>query len=378
MIQINERYLIDVDDEDDDSTEVGTNSSFNITNNETHDYIIVLNLGEGSTMTRSLEMIPELCENIDYILDSCVQITSYSDARGISSKNYKVKESNGLLAYSERGDVVSIEFSFDCKFRHPKYLFKMLYVMYSMIRRNNYQFDMFKVYTKESDYNIYNGQVITYIANFMYCMCNEYTPKVLSDDDFKWFVELYMFATMFFDMKIEGMYEKFCEAIRCNLDTYNKRRVDKYLKMNSNYTGTSIKKVRLGKMYDEMMADGVVDYSTIDNFNILTFLPIYNKNCVDNDIICSFVKEELKKSPRKLKWCELRQYDDMKRVSIVGYLGTIVSEHYPHPIMTYIVSTSNADEYENIFNKLDSIVSGLDKNEFISACKKKFYKSTQI
>ena len=50
MIQINERYLIDVDDEDDDSMEVGTNSSFNTTNNETHDYIIVLNLGEGSTM----------------------------------------------------------------------------------------------------------------------------------------------------------------------------------------------------------------------------------------------------------------------------------------------------------------------------------------
>lgn len=130
--------MIDVDDEDDDSTEVGTNSSFNTTNNETHDYIIVLNLGNGSAMRDSIEMIPELCENINYILDSCIYITSYSDARGISSKNYKVKESNGLLAYSERGDVVSIEFSFDCKFRHPKYLFKMLYVMYSMIRRNNY------------------------------------------------------------------------------------------------------------------------------------------------------------------------------------------------------------------------------------------------
>ena len=52
MIQINERYLIDVDDEDedDDSIEVGTNSSFDATNNETHDYIIVLNLGNGSTM----------------------------------------------------------------------------------------------------------------------------------------------------------------------------------------------------------------------------------------------------------------------------------------------------------------------------------------
>ena len=45
MIQINERYLIDVDDEDDDSMEVGTNSSFDATNSETHDYIIVLNLG---------------------------------------------------------------------------------------------------------------------------------------------------------------------------------------------------------------------------------------------------------------------------------------------------------------------------------------------
>ena len=230
---------------------------------------------------------------------------------------------------------------------------------------------MFKVYTKESDYSIYNGQVITYIANFMHCMCKEYSPKVLSDDDFKWFVELYMFAT------IEGMYEKFCEAIRCNLDTYNKRRVDKYLKMNSNYTGTSIKKVRLGKKYADMIADVVVDYSTIDNFKILAYLPIYgNGEYVDSDVIRSLVKDELKKSPRKLKWCELRQYDDTKRVSIVGYLGTIVYEYFPPPIMTYIISTSYADEYENIFNKLDSIVSGLDKNEFISACKKKFYKST--
>ena len=64
--------MIDVDDEDDDSTEVGTNSSFNATNSETHDYIIVLNLGEGSTMGGGLELMPELCENIDDILDSCV------------------------------------------------------------------------------------------------------------------------------------------------------------------------------------------------------------------------------------------------------------------------------------------------------------------
>ena len=91
-----------------------------------------------------------------------------------------------------------------------------------------------------------------------------------------------------------------------------------------------------------------------------------------------FIKEELKKSPRKLKWCELRQYDDMKRVSIVGYLGTIVYEHFPHPIMTYIISTSYANDYEDIFDKLDSFVIGLDKNEFISACKKKFCKPAQI
>ena len=52
--------------------EVGTNSSFNTTNNETHDYIIVLNLGEGSTMGGGLELMPELCENIDDILDSCI------------------------------------------------------------------------------------------------------------------------------------------------------------------------------------------------------------------------------------------------------------------------------------------------------------------
>ena len=377
MIQINERYLIDVDDEDDDSTEVGTNSSFDAINSETHDYIIVLNLGEGSTMGGGLELMPELCENIDDILDSFIQITSYSDARGVSSKNYKVKESNGLLAYSERGDDVSIEFGFDCKFRHPKYLFKMLYIMYSMIRKNNYQFHMIKVYTKDSDYSIYKGQVITQMANFLYCMCKEYSPKVLSDDDFKWFVELYMFAAMFFDMKIEGMYEKFCEAIGCNLDTYNKRRIDKYLKMNSDHNGTTIKKVHLGKMYDDMMADAIVDYSTIDNFKILAYLPIYNNNnCVDNDIIRSLVKDELKKSPRKLEWCELRQHDNMTRVSIVGYLGTIVNENFPHPIMTYIISTSYANDYETIFNKLDSFVIGLDKNEFVSACKKKFYKPT--
>ena len=238
---------------------------------------------------------------------------------------------------------------------------------------------MFKLYTKDSDYSIYKGQVITQMVNFLYCTCKEYSPKVLSDDDFKWFVELYMFAAVFFDMKIEGVYEKFCDAIGCNLDTYNKRRVDKYLKMNSDYTGTNIKKVHLGKMYDEMMDEGVVDYSTIDNFNILTYLPIYNnKNCVNNDIICSFIKEELKKSPRKLEWCELRQHDNMTRVSIVGYLGTIVNENFPHPIMTYIISTSYANDYEDIFNKLDSFVIGLDKNEFISACKKKFYKPIQI
>ena len=119
-------------------TEVGTNSSFYATNSETHDYIIVLNLGEGSTMGGGLELIPELCENIDYILNSCLYITSYSNARGISSRDYNVKESNGLLEYSERGDVVSIEFGFDCKFRHPKHLFKMLYNIYSMIRANDY------------------------------------------------------------------------------------------------------------------------------------------------------------------------------------------------------------------------------------------------
>ena len=211
-------------------------------------------------------------------------------------------------------------------------------------------------------------------------MCKKYySPKVLSDNDFKWFEELYMFAATFFDMKTEGMYEKFCEAIRCNLDTYNKRRVDKYLKMNSDYNGTTIKKIRLGKMYDEMMADAIVDYSTIDNFKILSYLPIYNNGkCVDSDVIRSLVKEELKKSPRKLKWCELRQYDNMTRVSIIGYLGTIVNEHFPHPVMTYIISTSYSNEYDNIFNKLNSIVRGLDKNEFISACKKKFYKSVQI
>ena len=379
MIQINERYLIDVDDEDDDSTEVGTNSSFNTTNIETHDYIIVLNLGEGSTMGGGLKLMPELCENIDDILDSFIQITSYSNARGVSSKEYKVKESNGLLAYSERGDDVSIEFGFDCKFRHPKYLFKMLYIMYYMIRKNNYQFHMIKVYTKDSDYSIYSGQVITYTANFFYCMCKEYNPKVLSDNDYKWFVELYMFAAMFFDMKIEGMYEKFCEAIRCNLDTYNRRRIDKYLKMNSDHNGTSIKKVHLGKMYDDMMADAIVDYSTIDNFKILAYIPIYiNGEYVDSDVIRSLVKDELKNSPRKLKWCELRQYDDMKHLSIVGYLGTIVYEHFPHPIMTYIISTSYANDYDDIFNKLDSFVIGLDKNEFISTCKKKFYKYTQI
>ena len=64
--------MIDVDDEDDDSTEVGTNSSFDATNIETHDYIIVLNLGEGSTMGGGMELIPELCENVDDILDSCI------------------------------------------------------------------------------------------------------------------------------------------------------------------------------------------------------------------------------------------------------------------------------------------------------------------
>ena len=69
MIQINERYLNDIDDEDDDSMEVGTNSSFDIKNNETHDYIIVLNLGEGSTMSGGLKLMPELCENVDDILD---------------------------------------------------------------------------------------------------------------------------------------------------------------------------------------------------------------------------------------------------------------------------------------------------------------------
>ena len=149
--------------------------------------------------------------------------------------------------------------------------------------------------------------------------------------------------------------------------------------MNSDHNGTTIKKVRLGKMYDDMMADAVVDYSTIDNFKILAYLPIYgNGEYVDSDVIRSLVKEELKKSPRKLKWCELRQYDDMKRVSIVGYLGTIVYEYFPHPIMTYIISTSYANDYEDIFNKLDSFVIGLDKDEFILACKKKFYKSTQI
>ena len=57
MIQINERYLNDIDDDDDDSTEVGTKSSFDVTNNETHDYIIVLNLGEGSTMGGGLELM---------------------------------------------------------------------------------------------------------------------------------------------------------------------------------------------------------------------------------------------------------------------------------------------------------------------------------
>ena len=89
-----------------------------------------------------------------------------------------------MLAYSERGDDVSIEFGVDCKFRHPKYLFKMLYIMYYMIRKNNYQFHMIKVYTKDSDYSIYSGQVITQISYFFYCMCKEYNPKVLSDDDF--------------------------------------------------------------------------------------------------------------------------------------------------------------------------------------------------
>ena len=84
----------------------------------------------------------------------------------------------------------------------------------------------------------------------------------------------------------------------------------------------------------------------------------------------------MKKSSRKLKWCELRQHDNMTRVSIVGYLGTIVNENFPYPIMTYIISTSYADDYEDVFNKLDSFVIGLDKNEFISACKKKFYKPT--
>ena len=52
--------------------EVGTNSSFDIKNNETHDYIIVLNLGEGSTMSGGLELMPELCENVDDILDSFI------------------------------------------------------------------------------------------------------------------------------------------------------------------------------------------------------------------------------------------------------------------------------------------------------------------
>ena len=33
---------------------------------------------------------------------------------------------------------------------------------------------------------------------------------------------------------------------------------------------------------------------------------------------------------------------------------------------------------ENVDDILDSFVIGLDKNEFISACKKKFYKSAQI
>lgn len=76
MIYINERYLIDVDDEDDDSTEVGTNSSFDATNIETHDYIIVLNLGNGSTMGGGLELMHELCENDD-ILDSCIGLFNY-------------------------------------------------------------------------------------------------------------------------------------------------------------------------------------------------------------------------------------------------------------------------------------------------------------
>ena len=160
-----------------------------------------------------------------------------------------------------------------------------------MIRRNDYQFHMFKVYTKDSDYSIYSGQGITYTANFFYCMCKEYNPKVLSDNDYKWFVELYMFAAMFFDMKIEGMYEKFCDAIGCNLDTYNKRRIDKYLKMNSDHNGTTIKKVRLGKMYDDMISDAIMDYSTIDNFKNLAYLHIYNNGEVYSDVIRSLVKE---------------------------------------------------------------------------------------
>ena len=65
------------DDEDDDSTEVGTNSSFDATNSETYDYIIVLNLGNGSTTGGGLEMIPELCENVDDILDSCIGLFNY-------------------------------------------------------------------------------------------------------------------------------------------------------------------------------------------------------------------------------------------------------------------------------------------------------------
>ena len=74
----------------------------------------------------------------------------------------------------------------------------------------------------------------------------------------------------------------------------------------------------------------------------------------------------------------MRQYDDMKRVSIVGDLGIIVNEYFPHPIMTYIISTSYANDYEAIFNKLNSFVIGLDKNEFISTCKKKFCKPAQL
>ena len=41
-------------------------------------------------------------------------------------------------------------------------------------------------------------------------------------------------------------------------------------------------------------------------------------------------------------------------------------------------SLAYSERGDDIFNKLDSFVIGLDENEFISACKKKFYKSTQI